>query len=346
MDVLWRVLGVILLLMVLQDIFQTVLFPASGRGVMRKPITEAVWKTFRVLARVARRHQRNVLAYCGPIQIAALIGAWMAMLILGWALIYQPAFGHGIRASSGSTDTSWPAAIYYSGFLVTTLGTGDIVPKSGLWRLLSIGETAMGFAAISMIITYFLSVYTNLTTRNAFAQGLHHRTEDTDDAAHLVRHLVNAADLPDAREELSTISISLRHMYQSHRSYPVLRYFHYREPYYALPTIVRVTLDCTALIKSALDPEAYAAVVCSTRVAETERAATALLEELVPHAVAKEPTVDDLDGWRKRYHAAIACLREAGVRTTPCDDGERRYIDARSQWNFAVEHLATVTLNL
>ncbi len=151
-----------------------------------------------------------------------MLTVWFVLLIIGWAMIYQPVLGTAIRASSGGvTDTSWATAIYYSGFLITTLGTGDVVPKTGLYRLLAITETASGFVTISMVITYFLSVYSSLATRNAFAQGLHHATANTDDAAQLLVMLADGADLPDARSHLGATAASLRQIFQTHRSYPV-----------------------------------------------------------------------------------------------------------------------------
>src|SRR5919206_571732 len=63
----------------------------------------------------------------------------------------------GVAAAAGPTDTSWPTAFYYSGFCLTTLGTGDVVAASGPYRLLSIAESGVGFITFSMVITYFLS---------------------------------------------------------------------------------------------------------------------------------------------------------------------------------------------
>jgi len=169
-------------------------------------------------------------------------------------MVYEPALGTAIRASSGPTDTSWTAAVYYSGFNLTTLGVGDVVAASGPYRLLTIAQAAMGFAFFSMVITYFLSVYSSLSSRNAFAEGLHHLTGKTDDAAELLARLADGDDdLSSARQLLSSKADFLRQMHQTHRSYPVLRHFHHREPYYALPRILLTALDSVALLRSALD---------------------------------------------------------------------------------------------
>ena len=125
------------------------------------------------------QRRRNLLSYSGPVLITVTLSVWFLLLVLGWAMIYQPALGTAIRASSGPTDTGWATAVYYSGFNLTTLGVGDVAANTGAYRLLTVAEAAVGFAFFSMVITYFLSVYSSLTSRNAFAQGLHHLTGKT-----------------------------------------------------------------------------------------------------------------------------------------------------------------------
>ena len=122
------------------------------------------------------QRRRNLLSFSGPVLFTISFMAWLMLLVIGWAMIYKPALGADITASSGPTDPSWATAIYYSGFNVTTLGVGDVSAKTALYRLLTVTEAATGFAFFSLVITYFLSVYSELTSRNAFAQGLHHLT--------------------------------------------------------------------------------------------------------------------------------------------------------------------------
>ena len=345
MAVVLRILGVLLLFAVAQDVFQTVLFPASGRGVLRKPLESAVWRAFRRAALWTRgRTQRSVLAYCGPAQIAVLLAVWFLVLVVGWALIYQPALGSGINASSGRTDTGWATACYYSGFLITTLGTGDYVPTTPLWRILSIVDTASGFVTISMIITYFLNVYSNLTTRNAFALGVYHRTAQTDDAARFVANLVGDADLPDARSYVSDTASMLREVLQSHLSYPVLRYFHYRKTYYALPRMLLTLLDARSLVGSAIDQRRYAGIAASSALAELDQAADALLAELIPREPATAITAEDRERWAKRFGNAVRVLRRSSIGVDDSGEALRRYVEDRSTWEPRLRHLARVTL--
>src|SRR4051794_17079420 len=139
-------------------------------------------------------------------------------------MIYKPALGTAITASSGPTRPDWATAIYYSGFNVTTLGVGNVAANTGPYRLLTIIEAGQGGAFFGMVITYFLSVYSDLSSRNAFAQGLHHLTGRTGSAAELLARLADGADLETAGRHLSSKAEFLRQIYQTHRFYPILRY--------------------------------------------------------------------------------------------------------------------------
>lgn len=203
----------------------------------------------------------------------------------------------------------------------------------------------MGFAFFSMVITYFLSVYSSLTSRNAIAQGLHHLTGKTGDAAEVIARLADGPDLSAAREHLSSKAEFLRQTHQTHRFYPALRHFHYREPHYALPRILLIALDTATLVRSALDRERYARVIHSPALDELFEAATDLMHELVPGAPRGAASTEEAVLWRERYTAAVARLADAGLQVRPdATAGADDYVALRSEWDGPVHDLATAML--
>lgn len=334
------------MLAVLEDVFFTVLFPASGHGMIRKALAQIVWHAFRLLGRATRgRTRRNVLSYSGPVLVAVTLLVWLALLVVGWAMIYKPALGTGLKVKSDPFDVGWFTAIYYSGYTLSTLGTGDVVPVGQAYRLLTIVEAALGFASISMVVTYFLSVYSSLTDRNAFAQGLHHLTGDTGDAADLLARIADGEHLDQAKEHLATKADFLRRIYQSHRFYPVLRHFHYRETFYALPRILLTALDTAALIDSAIDRNRYAGLLDSVALDDLRRSALALTRELVPDRAEQAPSEEIATRWRERYAAATRRLRDAGlVVREDLDRGGAEYVRLRAEWDPPVRRLAEAML--
>lgn len=141
--------------------------------------------------------------------------------LVGLGLIASPALGTGIRASSGTTPTDFAAALYYSAYSLTTLGTGDLVPQTGFFRLLMAFEAAVGFS---------VSVYSALVRRNTFGTNLHHRTASTGNVAEFLARLGAGGDFDGARQELSSVADEVANLYESHNFYLVLHYFRFSVP--------------------------------------------------------------------------------------------------------------------
>lgn len=76
--------------------------------------------------------------------------------------------------------------------MLTTLGVGDLAANSGGYRTLTVVQAAMGFSYFGMTITYFLSVYSSLLNRNAFAEELYHKSSKRNDAAELIAKITQA----------------------------------------------------------------------------------------------------------------------------------------------------------
>lgn len=147
---------------------------------------------------------------------------WVLLSLSDFALIVWPALGSAIKASSGGAPTNFAAALYYAGFSLTTLGTGDIVPLSAFFSLLTVLMAAVGLSTLTLSLTFFTSVYSALLRRNTFALSLHHRALGTADAAVLLTHLGPNGDFSNARSELTMMAEELINLYESYYFYPLL----------------------------------------------------------------------------------------------------------------------------
>jgi hypothetical protein len=334
--------GALLVLAVLQDAFCTVLLPASGHGILRRPLSRWTWACFRAVAsRLPARRRRAFLTCSGPVQVVVSLGAWIVLLVVGWAMVFQPALGSGITVTGDPQARSWAVAVYYSGYTLTTLGLGDVTAHTALYRLLTVVEAVVGFATVTMAITYFLSVYSALTQRKVSAGLLHHRTYGTGDAAVLLAGQAQDGELPGARDELGTLAEFVQRALETHASYPVLRYFHQRQPCYSVPRVLLLALDGVALLRTALDRERYRSVVGSPSVAALDAAAHQLLAELVPGSRPHPPTAAERRCWRERLHRAAGQLADAGLEVRcDLDAAAEDYVEQRSGWGDPLRALA------
>lgn len=264
---------------------------------------------------------------------------WIVLLVLGFALISWPALGAGIQASQGPTPTDFVAALYYNGYNLATLGMGDIVPKTGVYRTLAVAESLIGFCTLTLALTYLISIYNALVRRNVYAMTLQHATGDSGDAARLLAGLGAGDDWSGARQRFNEISRDLMDLFESHHSYPLLHYFRFTEPYYAMARIALVPLETMTLARSALAPEQYAALIESEGATSLWHSGMHLLTEL-SQSVLPDGGPSSRDGpppeeekvWRERYQRATRQLERSQIALAPPDEGARRYLELRAQW--------------
>lgn len=331
--------GAALVLATLADVYMTVLHPGSS-GSLSGQLVKGAWRLMRAIALRLPYGPDRLLPFAAPTLLVLTVLAWVCLLAVGFALLAWPALGSGIRASQGSTPTDFAAALYFSGYSLTTLGTGDLVPKTAPYRLLMVLEAGIGFSVLTLTLTYFLSVYSALIRRNTFALTLHHAAGGSADAAEMLVRLGPGGDFSSARQELASIATELLYLLQSHHSYMILRYFRFRQPYYALPRMALVAMDTASLIRTALEEEEHRTLVRSTSVAQLWGGGLQLLTELsraflpggAPGA-SDEPQPEDLVRWRERYYRALGTLRVEGIRTVAnADAGADRYVELRREW--------------
>lgn len=208
-----QIAGGIILAVLGADVFATVLHPSSGAGPYTSAQNRVVWWLTRALARLLP-WRSGTLSFAAPLMAVATPAAWVAWLTLGFALVYHPVvptFGQNPPATVGS----WIAALYYSGYVTSTLGLGDITPVAAGWRMATVVHAALGFALFSAAITYILSIYRRHADDAALAAHIHDLTGDGGPTTGSAQD----ADLCTLARELAGVNVA-------HRQYPILHYFH------------------------------------------------------------------------------------------------------------------------
>jgi hypothetical protein len=343
MDWLIQLCGIGIIFLTLADAFLTVLYPRGGKSMLSLQVSKGIWALFRYLARLPLKGSEHILSYCGATLLIVVVVLWVCLLAIGFALLIWPALGQGIQASEGSTPTDFAAAMYYSGFTLTTLGVGDLAPKTAFWRLITVMEAALGFSIITATITYLLSVYNALTRRNTFALSLYHRSADRANAAELLVRLKGAGKFELATLDISQMTRDLLFLLESHHAYPVLHFFRFRAAHYSLSRMALISLDLVTLIKTALHPQIYQALIHSSAVTELERGGLDLLFQIADSFLDERDLQQPSrpEQWRHWYYRAIAIFQDDGIITVPdVEAGADQYVALRQQWNDAVVALA------
>lgn len=247
-----ELLGASLVALALADVFLTVLYSRAGVGLLTPRLYRGTWTAFKTLGRMAGRREQAVLSLSGPVMMLLTVVMWFLLLLLGFSLLVWPALGVSVTKSSGTTPTDWWTAVYYAGYSLTTLGTGDLVPNTGFYRILMVLKALVGFSTITLTLTYFMSVYSALVRRNTLAQALHHLSGGSGDALQLLVHIVSSGWLKGGKGGLMDVGVQTLDLLESHHSYPVLHYFRMRDPRYSMARIALLVLEPLTLARSAL----------------------------------------------------------------------------------------------
>ena len=335
------VAGALLILLVLLDVFLTVLYARMGSSVFAHHLACFMWRGFRAVARPFPRFRDGILSFCGPCILVTAVALWIVGVMLGAALIVLPQIGGAIQSSTGHNQKTFITALYIVGDCMTTVGATDYRPQTPGYRLFYVFLSAIGLTMITLTLTYLLEIYNALQQRNTFAMKMHHATGDSGDAAELLAGVGPQGQFQAGYGHLSEMSAEVIQLCEAHHFYPVLLYFRFREPQYALSRIALINLDTITLIKSALSDEKGGWVKESAAVAQIWLATMKMLAELaivfLPHGLptdGHEPDEATKQRWRQRYHAGIARLRQAGIETIEHEEqGAETYVSLRARWD-------------
>lgn len=330
------IVGLALVIIALLDIYLTVLHPRIDSTLIGAPLAKVIWFIFRFAAKIFPRIRKQIFSHSGPIIIIVIVAAWLSLLFFGFALVVWPNLGYAIKSSEGNTQIDFTTALYYSGYSLTTLGTGDLVPTTDFHRLLMVFQAAIGFSTFTLTITYILSVYSSIIKRNTFALSLYHRCKESADAAELLVKLLSNSSINSVQQDISNMGRDLINLLESQKTYPVLLYIRLPQVYYSLPRILFLAMDTTTLIKSALHEQKYRSLIHCAAVTELSGGGLHLLQILSNLLIPKRNLLlseQEEENWRKRYYQAVEKLNAAQIKTVDdLEKGADLYVDLRRTW--------------
>ena len=213
--------GVLLLLLMLVDVFLTVFHPTAHAGPLTRLQSRVVWRLTRLIGGCGRRRSDRILSLGGPAIAALTPIAWVVLLVTGFSLIHWP-FVLSFAFEPGRPGPRWIEALYYSGYLATTLGLGDVIPSHGPQRLVAITEAVLGFGLFSVGITYVLSIYSQQSVQTALATTIDHALRD---APPIDWRYPEPQQLEWAASLARDVAGQLARVNTANRQYPILHYF-------------------------------------------------------------------------------------------------------------------------
>src|SRR5205823_2241205 len=147
---------------------------------------------------------------------------WAFALIVAFALLQA---GSGTHVHAPEPHAGIATLLYFGGSTFLTLGLGDVLPVSGIARLLSVVEAGTGLAFLALLLAYLPVLYQSFSRREARITLLDSWSASPPSSAVVLRRNAESRDRAAVNTLLREWETTAAEMLESHISYPVLAFY-------------------------------------------------------------------------------------------------------------------------
>ena len=242
LHVLAMVAGGVLVAGTLASATRTMVVPRALPTLIAKVVFDGVRSVLWALGGRSADYQRRdrVMALYAPLGLIALPGVWLAIVLVGYTLVYW-----------GLEPSSLRAALSLSGSSLVTLGFE--APAHLPQFLLSFSEAMCGVGLLALLITYLPSQYATFNRREVAVALLEVRTGSPPSGPNMIEryHRINwHGGLTQVWEDWETWFADLE---ESHTSLPALAFFRSPRPERSWVTAAGAVLDAASLRASVME---------------------------------------------------------------------------------------------
>ena len=220
------ILGILLVVIALNDLFQSVVVPRAVGRRLRPSYYQArmlwrLWPHFAPAVRNGNNYPReNFLALFAPFNLVQNLITWSLLVLLGYGAIF-----YALRDQMHPGIHTVGEALYFAGTSFFTLGFGDYVGSSGLTRMFSLAAGACGFGIISITTAYLFAIFGAFQSREQFVVSISARAGVPPSGVGLLMIAADASIVKDLPALMRSAEMWCASVMETHLAYPVLAYF-------------------------------------------------------------------------------------------------------------------------
>ena len=239
--------GTVLVLLILTDVFRSVVLPRASRRALRLVPWIAIGLmrgTLRLTRHEPAAQRHNRLAALGPLLIVIEMVIWVAMLIIGFGLMM-----HGLRGSLKG-GTTFGDSLYAAASIFLTLGLPRGYDAFGTARLVVAMCALSGLAVVTLTVTFLLAIQGALAQREVLVLRLRARTGPNPSGLAILAAHARLSDERDATllEFFQSWEAWSAGVLLTHRAFPILCYFRSTDPDCEWLAALGATLDAASLV--------------------------------------------------------------------------------------------------
>jgi hypothetical protein len=245
------IVGIVLLVLVMIDVFQSVVLPRRSGSVLRfSPYLIAIlwpiWQRIGLRLQPAWRRE-DFLGTFAPLAIVLMLVVWAATLIFGFGLT-----AHALADQFQPPVGDYPTAFYIAGTSLLTIGFGDIVATAPLARFLMLVAGAAGLTLVALVISLAFNLYGSFARREVLVLVLDARAGAPPSGVTLLETYGREQIVDELAALFAQFELWTAEMLDSHLAYPILPYFRSAHDGQSWVSALGAVLDAATLLNAAV----------------------------------------------------------------------------------------------
>ncbi len=241
MELLFLISGIVVIVLVTIDFLITTLRMGGG-GFISSLVSKGLWNMIFFLAK--KNAKSPLLSIAGFLILIKLITTWLLLIWLGFSLIYL-SDANSVLETSNKIPTDTVGNIYFVGYILSSLGNGDLMAGSDFWRILTNLMSFYGFFFITLTITYILPVLDAAIKKRTLSAYIYQLGNNP---VEILKNGWNGENFDMLYDQFKSLHTLVLDHTERHLAYPILHYFHSQHPKYAAPLTLAI-LDETITIQ-------------------------------------------------------------------------------------------------
>ncbi|HEX3020673.1 MAG TPA: potassium channel family protein [Chitinispirillaceae bacterium] len=254
MDIFYFATGFILILTGLADLYFSILH-YEGYGALSRSLQRGVWQFFRLASRFVPASMRSyVLSQGAPFMIICTLVFWIGLEISGYTLIYLAGIDRGNFSFNHRDPFTFQDALYFSSITLPTLGFGDIVPISTFYRMAAASESFIGFAIMTLSLSFIINIYWVIQQFRTLASSLYHQISPGEDIWLIIkRHWLHSTFQPD-NAYFRDLHHRLLEWFENLHQFPIAYYFYSPRTFLSIPYAFKLIGELIAALRFGFPP--------------------------------------------------------------------------------------------
>lgn len=215
-DIIYFIIGLVLLSFGFYDFFYTTL-SASSSSFIPTTVGKIV---HRLILAIEKKTCRKVFALSGLILNLTLILVWVIIIWAG--LYFLLSFDAESILNSEGQIASNSERLYFTGYVLSTLGNGDLHPTSTFTQMITSSFSFFGFIFFTTAMTYLISVYSAVINKRHLSLAILNLGNSPEE----VIRMLHSAQPSFIYLQINSIQEKVDLVNEHYQAFPLIHYYH------------------------------------------------------------------------------------------------------------------------